>query len=77
MFLPSILLLLSGIASLAGFYFYQKEKRGLREFIRQSRRHNYHKSIDIALQKKASRYLAFSITFFFISLLILYIVFLK
>lgn len=63
-----IVLIFSLAASLAGFYFYFKEKRTLREFMQQSRRHDFHKELDVVMQKKANRYLVLSIAFSFVSL---------
>jgi len=75
--LLNMLLTVSAIASIVAFYFYQKEKRSLREFIRQSRRHTYHRTLDISMQKKANKYLLVSITFFLISLFMLCLIIAK
>lgn len=68
MSLFDITLILSVATSLAGFYFYFKEKKMLQEFMQQSRRHDFHKELDVVMQKKANRYLILSIAFSFISL---------
>jgi len=68
MLLSDVLLAFSAIASIVSFYYYSKEKKILREFIQQSRRHSHHKNLDIAMQKKASRYLILSIAFFLIAI---------
>ena len=68
MSLFDITLVLSLATSLAGFYFYYKEKKMLQEFMQQSRRHDFHKELDVVMQKKANRYLILSIAFSFISL---------
>lgn len=68
MSLFDITLVLSLPTSLAGFYFYFKEKKMLHEFMQQSRRHDFHKELDVVMQKKANRYLLLSIAFSFISL---------
>ena len=68
MSLFDITLVLSLATSLAGFYFYFKEKKMLQEFMQQSRRHDFHKELDVVMQKKANRYLILSIAFSFISL---------
>ena len=68
MSLFDITLVLSLATSLAGFYFYFKEKKMLHEFTQQSRRHDFHKELDVVMQKKANRYLVLSISFSFVSL---------
>jgi hypothetical protein len=63
-----VFLIVSTVTSVASFYFYSKEKRVLREFIQQSRRHHFHKELDVVMQKKANRYLLVSILSAFVSL---------
>jgi hypothetical protein len=67
MILSDVFLIASFVASIAGLYYYSKEKRMLREFMQQSRRHHYHKELDVVMQKKANKYLFLSILFAFIS----------
>ncbi len=55
-------------ASVVSFYYYLKERKGLRDFIGTSRRHTYHKNIDHTFQKKARRYLILSAAFFLVSM---------
>jgi uncharacterized membrane protein YdjX (TVP38/TMEM64 family) len=64
--LNSILFVLTG-ALIASTYYYYREKRLLKEFIRQSRRHRYHQDIDAVRRQRASRYLTFSIILFCIA----------
>ena len=71
MFLSDLILVCSVIASVVSFYFYSRERKGLREFIQQSRRHTYHKKLDNTFQKKAGRYLTLSVAFFLISMLLM------
>jgi hypothetical protein len=56
----SILFVLTG-ALVASTYYYYKEKRLLKEFIRHSRRHRHHQDMDAARLQRANRYLSFSI----------------
>jgi len=65
--LNSILFILTG-ALIASTYFYYKEKRLLKEFIRHSRRHRYHRDIEALRRQKASRYLTFSIILFCVAM---------
>jgi hypothetical protein len=58
--LNSILFVLTG-ALIASTYYYYKEKKLLKEFIRQSRRHRYHQDIDAVRRQRANRYLTFSV----------------
>ena len=67
MLLSSVFLILSAIASVASFYYYSREKKFLREFIQQSRRHHHHRELDVAMQKKANRYLLVFFVCIFIS----------
>jgi hypothetical protein len=68
MLVSDFFLIGSSAVAVAGFYYYSREKRMLREFIQQSRRHHFHKELDVVMQKKANRYLLVSILSAFVSL---------
>lgn len=71
MLLSDFILLLAAIAAIASLYLYSKEKKNVREFVKQSRRHQVHKELDLVLQKKADRYFLATTGFILIVLFVL------
>lgn len=67
MVLTDILLIASIVATITCAHYYSKTKSILREFMQQSRRHHYHRELDAAIEKKAKKYLAFTIICLLIS----------
>jgi hypothetical protein len=64
-------LIVSGVAFIASFYYYYKERSALSQFMQLSRRHRYNESVETFIRQKAKKYLLLSLSFLFISVTLL------